>query len=153
MVGYHQDITDRKTVESEKVSVDEMLDAAIENVPGGFLLVDQDGFIRRFNRKFFDLYPKQQFFINEGVPFARFLQYGVDMNVYLEAQVNPEGWLERFTAGDIVAFVGGGGKTSTMLKLAGELAERGLRVLSTTTTRIARRGYMLAIDKDVIEVL
>jgi molybdenum cofactor cytidylyltransferase len=41
--------------------------------------------------------------------------------------------------GDIVAFVGGGGKTSSMLRLADELAAKGLRVLSTTTTRVARR--------------
>ena len=43
-----------------------MLEAAIENVPGGFLLVNAAGYIERFNRKFFDLYPQQQFFINEG---------------------------------------------------------------------------------------
>ncbi|MFN8378550.1 MAG: selenium cofactor biosynthesis protein YqeC [Anaerolineae bacterium] len=38
--------------------------------------------------------------------------------------------------GDIVAFVGAGGKTSTMVALAHELAERGWRVLATTTTRL-----------------
>ncbi len=38
--------------------------------------------------------------------------------------------------GDIVAFVGAGGKTSTMVALAHELAEMGWRVLATTTTRI-----------------
>lgn len=39
------------------------------------------------------------------------------------------------TAGDVVAFVGGGGKTTAMFQLANELAPR-LRVLTTTTTRI-----------------
>lgn len=38
--------------------------------------------------------------------------------------------------GDVVAFVGAGGKTSTMVALAHELAELGWRVLATTTTRI-----------------
>ncbi len=94
-IGTMQDVTDRVMVEKDRMSADEMLEAAIENVPGGFLMVNADGFIERFNRKFFDLYPKQQFFINEGVPFYRFLQYGVDRGVYQEAQVNPEAWLER----------------------------------------------------------
>ena len=35
-------------------------------------------------------------------------------------------------SGDIVAFVGAGGKSSTMLRLASELTAQGLRVLSTT---------------------
>jgi molybdenum cofactor cytidylyltransferase len=39
------------------------------------------------------------------------------------------------TVGDVVAFVGGGGKTTAMFQLANELAPR-LRVLTTTTTRI-----------------
>ena len=94
-IGTLQDITERAAAETERLSTNEMLEAAIENVPGGFLMVNADGFIERFNRKFFDLYPEQQFFINEGVPFELFLQFGVDRGVYQDAQVNPEGWLER----------------------------------------------------------
>ncbi len=94
-IGTIQDVTDRKLVEIEKLKSEEMLEAAIENVPGGFLVVNREGIIERFNRKFFDLYPQQQFFINEGVPFTRFMQYGADMGVYLEARVNPEAWLAR----------------------------------------------------------
>jgi PAS domain S-box-containing protein len=93
--GSIQDITERIMDKSDKQRSKEMLEAAIENVPGGFLVVNADGYIERFNRKFFDLYPKQQFFINEGVPFDRFLQYGVDMGVYEEALEDPEGWLEQ----------------------------------------------------------
>lgn len=40
------------------------------------------------------------------------------------------------TPGDVVAFIGAGGKTSTMIALAHELADSGWRVLVTTTTRI-----------------
>lgn len=39
--------------------------------------------------------------------------------------------------GDVVAFVGAGGKTSTMARLARELVALGWRVLVTTTTRVA----------------
>jgi PAS domain S-box-containing protein len=93
--GSIQDVTERTVDKSEKQRSEEMLEAAIENVPGGFLVVNADGYIERFNRKFFDLYPKQQFFINEGIPFDRFLQYGVDMGVYQEALDDPAGWLEQ----------------------------------------------------------
>lgn len=41
----------------------------------------------------------------------------------------------RLQPGDVVAFVGGGGKTSAMFQLAAELAPT-LRVLTTTSTRI-----------------
>jgi molybdenum cofactor cytidylyltransferase len=39
--------------------------------------------------------------------------------------------------GDIVAFVGAGGKTSALFRLGAELADEGWRVLATTTNRIA----------------
>ncbi len=42
----------------------------------------------------------------------------------------------RITYGDVVAFVGGGGKTTAMFQLAAELAHQKMRVLTTTTTRI-----------------
>ena len=40
--------------------------------------------------------------------------------------------------GDVVSFIGAGGKTSLMVSLGYELAEAGWRVLATTTTRIER---------------
>jgi molybdenum cofactor cytidylyltransferase len=42
--------------------------------------------------------------------------------------------------GDVVAFVGGGGKTTAMFGLAAELVAEGWRVLTTTTTMIAPPG-------------
>ena len=41
------------------------------------------------------------------------------------------------TPGDVVAFVGAGGKTATLIGLGHELAEAGLRVLAMTTTHIS----------------
>ncbi len=43
----------------------------------------------------------------------------------------------RVTRGEVVALTGAGGKTSTLIALAHELADDGWRVLATTTTRIA----------------
>ena len=42
----------------------------------------------------------------------------------------------RVGRGDVVAFVGGGGKTTSMFRLAAELSAAGLRVVTTTTTHI-----------------
>ncbi len=39
--------------------------------------------------------------------------------------------------GDVVAFIGAGGKTSALIALGHELAQAGLRVLATTTTQIS----------------
>jgi molybdenum cofactor cytidylyltransferase len=43
----------------------------------------------------------------------------------------------NISRGDIVAFTGAGGKTSTLIQLGRELAADGWRVIGTTTTRIA----------------
>jgi len=40
------------------------------------------------------------------------------------------------SSGEVVAFVGGGGKTAAMFRLAREIAARGAQVLTTTTTHI-----------------
>jgi molybdenum cofactor cytidylyltransferase len=45
--------------------------------------------------------------------------------------------------GDVVAFVGAGGKTSTLITLGHELADEGWRVLATTTTRIGENQLRL----------
>jgi molybdenum cofactor cytidylyltransferase len=44
----------------------------------------------------------------------------------------------RVKRGDVVSFVGGGGKTTSMFRLAGELAGMGWRVVTTTTTHISQ---------------
>jgi len=50
----------------------------------------------------------------------------------------------RIQSKDIVAFVGGGGKTSAMFRLADELVAEGQRVVTTTTTRIFASQIALA---------
>jgi molybdenum cofactor cytidylyltransferase len=40
-------------------------------------------------------------------------------------------------SGDVVSFVGGGGKTTSMYHMAGELVKNGMKVIITTTTHIA----------------
>ncbi len=58
--------------------------------------------------------------------------------------------------GDVVSFVGGGGKTSTLFRLASELADAGLRVITTTTTHVslheARRAFCFVLGRDVCAI-
>lgn len=46
--------------------------------------------------------------------------------------------------GDVVSFVGGGGKTTSMFRLAAELCSAGMSVVSTTTTHISKEQTQLA---------
>jgi molybdenum cofactor cytidylyltransferase len=50
----------------------------------------------------------------------------------------------RIEHGAVVSFVGGGGKTSSMFRLASELCAAGLRVITTTTTHIGEEQVDLA---------
>ncbi len=57
------------------------------------------------------------------------------MQIYQSFRIQPK---------EVVAFVGGGGKTTAMFRLADELAARGQRVITTTTTRIFAAQIKLA---------
>lgn len=50
----------------------------------------------------------------------------------------------RVARGDVVSFVGGGGKTTSMFRLARELRAEGWRVVTTTTTHISQEQVRLA---------
>ena len=57
-------------------------------------------------------------------------------------------------SGDIVSFVGGGGKTTSMFYAAHELVQKGLKVIITTTTHIfpPDESYTLLLTNDINEV-
>jgi molybdenum cofactor cytidylyltransferase len=50
----------------------------------------------------------------------------------------------RVERGAVVSFVGAGGKTTSMFRLAGELSAAGLRVVTTTTTHISKEQVHMA---------
>jgi probable selenium-dependent hydroxylase accessory protein YqeC len=54
------------------------------------------------------------------------------------------------TRGQLVALVGGGGKTGALLTLSGELADEGWRVLASTTTRV---GSSVAASMPVLTMM
>lgn len=49
----------------------------------------------------------------------------------------------NISRGDVVAFIGAGGKTTTLLRLGEELVSRGWRVLATTTTTLSNDKLVL----------
>ena len=59
----------------------------------------------------------------------------------------------RAGRGDVVSFVGGGGKTTSMFRLAAELCAAGLRVVTTTTTHISLEQVHLSPASIVIDDL
>ena len=50
----------------------------------------------------------------------------------------------RVQSGDLVSFVGGGGKTTTMFRMASDLVAQGHRVVTTTTTQISAQQMALS---------
>ena len=59
----------------------------------------------------------------------------------------------RVERGSVVSFVGGGGKTTSMFRLAAELYSAGLRVVTTTTTHISKEQVQFAPASIVIDDL
>jgi molybdenum cofactor cytidylyltransferase len=59
----------------------------------------------------------------------------------------------RVERGSVVSFVGGGGKTTSMFRLAAELSSAGLRVVTTTTTHISKEQVHFAPASIVIDDL
>ena len=59
----------------------------------------------------------------------------------------------RVERGAVVSFVGGGGKTTSMFRLAAELCAAGLRVVTTTTTHISKDQVHLAPASVVVDNL
>ncbi len=59
----------------------------------------------------------------------------------------------RVQRGAVVSFVGGGGKTTSMFRLAAELCAAGLRVVTTTTTHISKDQVHFAPASVVVDDL
>lgn len=69
--------------------------------------------------------------------------YELRITVYESYSVNVKEAL-RLKTSAVVSFVGAGGKTSAMYRLANELADAGVRVVTTTTTRLFETQMALA---------
>ncbi len=97
-VGLKEDISKRKRTEQSLKESKAILSAAIENIPGGFLLVDSDGCVEIYNRKFVALYAELQDCIAPGISVDTFLRTGVERGLYPAAKGQTEAWIAEENA-------------------------------------------------------
>ncbi len=94
-VAIRTDITERIRAEEQLIESKERLSAAIENVPGGFLMVDKTGCITLFNSKFIGLYPVMQDHLFYGECFDEFIRTGAKRGLYPAAHGRIDEWVEE----------------------------------------------------------
>ena len=94
-VAMVRDITVRKEAEQRVKESEETLSAAIENVPGGFVMFDKEGRLALFNSKFQLLYPALSDLLVHGVSDKEIVEAAVDRGLYVEATRNPNAWREK----------------------------------------------------------
>lgn len=84
----------RRQAEAALHENEAVLSAAIENVPGGFLLINSAGEIDLYNSKFQALYPSMRGAVYTGTPLETFIRIGADRGVFSAAENNPNEWVE-----------------------------------------------------------
>ncbi|MBI4968454.1 MAG: PAS domain S-box protein [Rhodospirillales bacterium] len=87
------DITERKRFLKELQDSQTLLSAAIENIPGGFILVDAEDRVELFNEKFKQLYPPLAGSLRRGARFEDLIRLGAKRGVYPDARDRIEDWV------------------------------------------------------------
>ncbi|MDA0341761.1 MAG: PAS domain S-box protein [Proteobacteria bacterium] len=93
--GIVRDITRREQAEQGLRQTQYRLSAAIENVPGGFLMVDSENHITLFNHSYQRLYPGLEDLIVDGASIEDVIRAGVERGVYAAAKGQEDAWLEE----------------------------------------------------------
>ncbi len=92
-VAIRTDISERMKIEKQLKESEEVLSDAIENVPGGFLMIDKEDRIALFNSKFQLLYPELQDCILHGASFETLIRTGAERGLYPAAEGRVEEWV------------------------------------------------------------
>ncbi len=71
------------------------LDAAVDTIADAFALWSPDDTLLRFNQRFADLFPGLRSVVKPGLRFEAFLQAVLATSLVLDANQDPEGWLNR----------------------------------------------------------
>ncbi len=94
-VAMVRDVTVRKEADQRVKESEETLSAAIENVPGGFVMFDKEGRLALFNSKFQLLYPSLGDLLVHGMSDREFVDAALDRGLYVDATRNPKEWREK----------------------------------------------------------
>ncbi len=90
-----RDIAKRQAAEQRSMESEETLSTAIENIPGGFLMVDEGGRIELFNSKLQIIYPELRDYILDGASFEEFIRIGAERGVYTAAKGRIDEWVDE----------------------------------------------------------
>ncbi len=88
-----------EALEREARAAHDRLRAAIEAIPGGFMLLDREDRLVLHNSRLCDLYPSFVPLLRPGIPFAQLLAAAVDAGDIADAGDRPEEWTARRLAG------------------------------------------------------
>ena len=88
-----RDITESHNFTEQLKQSEAMLSAAIENIPGGFLLVAADGHVELFNNNLLQLYPQIIDTIFRGALFKDIIRAGAERGVFLDADGHTDEWV------------------------------------------------------------
>ncbi|MCK6553518.1 PAS domain-containing protein [Candidatus Binatia bacterium] len=88
VVGTHSDITDRKAAQASLASAASLLRATLESTADGILVVDLDGRISAYNRRFADMWRIQEEVLAST-------DDSTALNFVLPQLVDPEGFLDK----------------------------------------------------------
>lgn len=99
-IGYHRDITEiivaRAKLEAARDMAEQAhnrFEEAIEALPQGFVMLDQEDRLVVFNSKFRELYAHSSPAIHRGASWESIMRYGLENGQYPEAEGREEAWL------------------------------------------------------------
>lgn len=99
-IGYHRDITEiivaRAKLEAARDMAEQAhnrFEEAMEALPQGFVMLDQEDRLVVFNSKFSELYAHSSPAIHRGASWESIMRYGLENSQYPEAEGREEAWL------------------------------------------------------------
>ncbi|SCA54967.1 Multi-sensor hybrid histidine kinase (fragment) [Candidatus Terasakiella magnetica] len=90
------DITSRFNERERRLQAEEMLHEAIETIPDGFVIYDQDDKLLTCNSAYLDIYKTSAEAMKKGVTFEKIIRYGIERGQYPQAgqtKEEQEEWL------------------------------------------------------------
>ncbi|WP_160777521.1 PAS domain S-box protein [Stappia sediminis] len=93
--GLLRDISERKATEAKLREVERQLREAIEFLPDAFVLFDESDRLIVCNDRYRELYATSADLMRPGMRFDEIIREGVRRGQYVDANDDPEGWIER----------------------------------------------------------